>query len=33
VDNSVDSKVMDSEELQNLVIEDFGKVRLADKNS
>jgi len=30
MDSSVDSWVMDSEALQNLVIGDFGKVRLAD---
>ena len=33
VDNSVDSWVMDSEALQNLVIGDFGKVRLADNKT
>jgi len=29
----VDSRVMDSEALQNLVIGDFGKVRLADNKT
>jgi len=33
VDSSVDSWVMDSEALQNLVIGDFGKVRLADNRT
>jgi len=33
VDNSVVSWVMDSEALQNLVIGDFGKVRLADNRT
>ena len=32
-DNSVDSWVMDSEALQNLVIGDFGKLRLADNRT
>jgi len=32
-DNIVDSWVMDSEALQNLVIGDFGKVRLADNRT
>ena len=32
-DSSVDSWVMDSEALQNLVIGDFGKVRLADNKT
>ena len=32
-DNNVDSWVMDSEALQNLVIGDFGKVRLADNKA
>ena len=33
VDSSVDSWVMDTEALQNLVIGDFGKVRLADNRT
>ena len=33
VDSSVDSWVMDSEALQNLVIGDFGKVRLSNNRT